>query len=68
MGISSLGLVIALVALALFFANDKQPTWLALFSLVVYVAAFSLGLGPIPWLVMSEIFPGESVTGNVSTT
>lgn len=32
--------------------------WLSLASLLIYVAAFSIGLGPMPWLVLSEIFPG----------
>lgn len=32
--------------------------WLSLASLLVYVAAFSVGLGPMPWLLLSEIFPG----------
>ncbi|XP_024407651.1 LOW QUALITY PROTEIN: solute carrier family 2, facilitated glucose transporter member 12 [Desmodus rotundus] len=32
--------------------------WLSLASLLVYVAAFSIGLGTMPWLVLSEIFPG----------
>ncbi|XP_006834781.1 PREDICTED: solute carrier family 2, facilitated glucose transporter member 12 [Chrysochloris asiatica] len=32
--------------------------WLSLASLLAYVAAFSIGLGPMPWLVLSEIFPG----------
>lgn len=32
--------------------------WLSLASLLVYVAAFSIGLGPMPWLLLSEIFPG----------
>ncbi|NWI76167.1 GTR12 protein, partial [Dryoscopus gambensis] len=32
--------------------------WLSLVSLLVYVAAFSIGLGPMSWLVLSEIFPG----------
>ncbi|ELW69457.1 solute carrier family 2, facilitated glucose transporter member 12 [Tupaia chinensis] len=31
--------------------------WLSLASLLVFVAAFSIGLGPMPWLVLSEIFP-----------
>ncbi|XP_030172245.1 LOW QUALITY PROTEIN: solute carrier family 2, facilitated glucose transporter member 12 [Lynx canadensis] len=31
--------------------------WLSLASLLVYVAAFSIGLGPMPWLLLSEIFP-----------
>ncbi|KFU90766.1 Solute carrier family 2, facilitated glucose transporter member 12, partial [Chaetura pelagica] len=32
--------------------------WLSLASLLLYVAAFSIGLGPMSWLVLSEIFPG----------
>lgn len=32
--------------------------WLSLASLLVYVAGFSVGLGPMPWLLLSEIFPG----------
>ncbi|XP_067398614.1 solute carrier family 2, facilitated glucose transporter member 12 [Emydura macquarii macquarii] len=32
--------------------------WLSLASLLVYVAAFSIGLGPMTWIVLSEIFPG----------
>ncbi|RXG62311.1 Solute carrier family 2, facilitated glucose transporter member 12, partial [Armadillidium vulgare] len=30
--------------------------WLPLVSLVLYVIAFSLGYGPIPWLMMGELF------------
>ncbi|NWI99128.1 GTR12 protein, partial [Crypturellus undulatus] len=32
--------------------------WFSLASLLAYVAAFSIGLGPMSWLVLSEIFPG----------
>ncbi|KAL1920145.1 uncharacterized protein VTP21DRAFT_1291 [Calcarisporiella thermophila] len=31
--------------------------WLALVSLVFYVASYAIGLGNIPWLVQSELFP-----------
>ncbi|XP_029467728.1 solute carrier family 2, facilitated glucose transporter member 8 isoform X2 [Rhinatrema bivittatum] len=37
-------------------ASD-QLAWLALISMAFFIAGFALGWGPIPWLVMSEIFP-----------
>ncbi|GCC16917.1 solute carrier family 2, facilitated glucose transporter member 8 [Chiloscyllium punctatum] len=36
---------------------SEVPTWLPLVCLVVFITGFALGCGPIPWLVMSEIFP-----------
>ncbi|XP_013398228.1 solute carrier family 2, facilitated glucose transporter member 8 [Lingula anatina] len=35
-------------------------SWLALGSLIVYIIAFSLGWGPVPMLVVSEIFPTKA--------
>lgn len=33
--------------------------WLPLASLMSYVLCFSLGFGPIPWLMMGEILPAK---------
>lgn len=33
--------------------------WLPLSCLVIYVLSFSLGFGPIPWLMMGEILPAK---------
>ncbi|XP_078107628.1 solute carrier family 2, facilitated glucose transporter member 8 [Sander vitreus] len=33
--------------------------WLALASMAVFITGFALGWGPIPWLIMSEIFPSK---------
>lgn len=42
-------------------SGDPHPhpdlAWLALVSMGVFITGFALGWGPIPWLVMSEIFP-----------
>jgi len=35
-------------------------SWLSLISLVVYILAFSLGWGPVPILLISEIFPARA--------
>eukprot|EP00246_Nothoceros_aenigmaticus_P010470 TRINITY_DN27000_c0_g1_i1.p1 TRINITY_DN27000_c0_g1~~TRINITY_DN27000_c0_g1_i1.p1 ORF type:complete len:490 (+),score=67.53 TRINITY_DN27000_c0_g1_i1:308-1777(+) len=42
---------------------------LALTSLLVYIIAFSLGMGAIPWIVMSEIFPAnvKGLAGSLAT-
>ncbi|XP_057722965.1 sugar transporter ERD6-like 16 [Arachis stenosperma] len=45
-----------------FFLKDQSLLleWvpvLAVAGVMIYVAAFSIGLGPVPWVIMSEIFP-----------
>ncbi|NXW59686.1 GTR8 protein, partial [Eurystomus gularis] len=38
-------------------ATESGMSWLAVVSLGLFVAGFALGWGPVPWLVISEIFP-----------
>ncbi|CAM6129396.1 unnamed protein product [Calypogeia fissa] len=33
--------------------------WLALLGLVLYIAAFAPGMGPVPWAVNAEIYPQQ---------
>lgn len=33
--------------------------WLPLALFVIYISAFSIGLGPVPWVIMGEIFSNE---------
>ena len=40
-------------------ASGTTPGWIPLIALVVYVVSFSIGFGPIPWLMMGEIFPSR---------
>ncbi|CAN9512642.1 unnamed protein product [Ophioblennius macclurei] len=37
--------------------SHEDLAWLALLSVAVFISGFALGWGPIPWLIMSEIFP-----------
>lgn len=62
--ISSVSMCITLGTLgAYFYLSDKMDmtsyAWLPLASFVIYVLGFSLGLGPIPWLMMGEILPSK---------
>ena len=42
---------------------------LSLLSLLVYVAFFSLGWGPLPWLITAELLPvrAKSLAGGLAT-
>jgi sugar porter (SP) family MFS transporter len=57
--VGTTGLAVSLFALGAFFALDWQHTapWVALVSLIVFIASFAIGLGPVFWLMISEIFP-----------
>jgi sugar porter (SP) family MFS transporter len=53
-------LTAALVGLGVFFASpgvQHSVGWLALVCLLVYIMGFAMGLGPVFWLMISEIFP-----------
>ena len=59
-------MILCLSALGFFFVLlDFYPSsvenikWLPLASLSIYMIAFSLGFGPIPWLILGEIFSNE---------
>ncbi|KAG0712649.1 Facilitated trehalose transporter Tret1 [Chionoecetes opilio] len=62
--VSSSVMALSLVALGEFFYLKSEDAvwardslgWLPLVSLMVYVLAFSIGYGPIPWLMMGELF------------
>jgi sugar porter (SP) family MFS transporter len=58
--IGTIGCVVALVALGIFFASPTLKhdfSGYALICLIVYIASFAVGLGPVFWLMISEIFP-----------
>jgi sugar porter (SP) family MFS transporter len=56
----TVGTLVALCILGVFFSSSTLQTsygWVALAALIVYIAAFAVGLGPVFWLMISEIFP-----------
>lgn len=58
--VGTIGCVIALTALGVFFASStlkQEAPGIALVCLIVYIASFAVGLGPVFWLMISEIFP-----------
>lgn len=65
--VSALVMIISLYGLGLYFYYLKHnPTlaakisFLPLFSVCLFIFAFSIGFGPIPWLMMSELFSPEA--------
>ena len=39
--------------------DTSSVGWLPLTCFVIYVLGFSMGFGPIPWLMMGEILPAK---------
>ncbi|XP_078489140.1 solute carrier family 2, facilitated glucose transporter member 8-like isoform X2 [Ciona intestinalis] len=75
LGFSGGVMALSMVAFGLYFqltyAEHKgNLNWLALSSMMVYIVAFSLGLGPIPWVLMAELIPlrGRAKCGGLVTT
>jgi SP family galactose:H+ symporter-like MFS transporter len=58
--VSLAGMALSLFVLGLAFALPQASgdlAWIAVGSLMVYVGSFAIGLGPVFWLVLSEIYP-----------
>ena len=58
--VSLVGMTVSLVALGLAFRSPSTSGavgWFAAVSLAVYIASFAVGLGPVFWLLISEIYP-----------
>jgi MFS family permease len=52
------GMTLCLAALGLGFAvGGVALKWIGVLSLAVYIASFAIGLGPVFWLLISEIYP-----------
>ena len=71
---SSLGMAVSLGVLGLHYHAAATSPTTRLVALVVYIVSFSLGFGPVPWLLMGELLPARVrgpaaavTTGSVGT-
>jgi SP family arabinose:H+ symporter-like MFS transporter len=53
------GMAISLLILVFAFQVPNVSTLLVLGSIISYTSFFAFGMGPVPWVVISEIFPNK---------
>jgi sugar porter (SP) family MFS transporter len=51
------GMTISLAILVVAFSHANTPVSIVLGSIMSYTAFFAFAMGPVPWVVISEIFP-----------
>jgi sugar porter (SP) family MFS transporter len=54
------GLILSLALLGIYFTSStlqQHAGYLALVALLIFIASFAIGLGPVFWLMISEIYP-----------
>ena len=61
-----MGLSLVMLGAYFFLQEDNNPVykdigWLPLISLIIFILAFSLGYGPIPWMMVGEILPPRAL-------
>jgi MFS transporter, SP family, galactose:H+ symporter len=57
-GIAGMAITLGLLGLAFHMSGKSVAlVWLAVISMMVYVGSFAISLGPIFWLLISEIYP-----------
>ncbi|KAF5294228.1 hypothetical protein FQA39_LY13476 [Lamprigera yunnana] len=73
--VSSICMILTLSVLGAYFylvekhIDTSSYGWVPLVSFIIYVLGFSLGFGPVPWLMLGEIFtiPVKGVAGSIVT-
>ena len=51
------GITIALICMGLGFMIPGAGKWFLVISMLVYIAFFAISLGPLGWLIITEVFP-----------
>ncbi len=57
--VGSAGMALCLAAMGSAIMHQSSAWWL-LFVVLAYIACFAFSVGPVTWIVLSEIFPSES--------
>jgi MFS transporter, SP family, galactose:H+ symporter len=68
--ISLAGMIVTLILLGLTFALPLGAidSYVALLCILLYIAAFAIGMGPVFWLLVSEVFPANARAEGVSVS
>lgn len=51
------GITVALISMGLGFMIEGVSKWFLVISMLVYIAFFAISLGPLGWLIITEVFP-----------
>lgn len=51
------GISVALISMGLGFMIEGASKWFLVTSMLVYIAFFAISLGPLGWLIITEVFP-----------
>lgn len=51
------GITLALISMGLGFMIEGASKWFLVISMLVYIAFFAISLGPLGWLIITEVFP-----------
>jgi sugar porter (SP) family MFS transporter len=60
------GMALSLFTISWAFSQDTYSATLVLFAIVGFVASFAISLGPVMWVLLSEIFPNEQRAAAIS--
>jgi SP family arabinose:H+ symporter-like MFS transporter len=57
--VGTVGMLVSLTAIGLLFVLDRAEGILLLSFILVFIACFAFSLGPVVWVILSEIYPNR---------
>src|SRR3990170_1956533 len=60
------GMAVSLFSISWAFSQDSYNDRLVLIAIIGFVASFAISLGPVMWVLLSEIFPNEQRAAAIS--